>query len=523
HLRKEGVKDIRIIDKAGDFGGTWYWNRYPGIRCDTESYCYFPLLEETGFMPTEKYSRGSEIWAYTRKLADRFDLYKGACFQTAVTGLQWDDDGGHWIVSTDRGDRMTAKFVAMANGPLNKPKLPGIPGINEFKGHTFHTSRWDYDYTGGDETGNLERLADKRVGVIGTGATGVQCIPVLGEWAKHLYVFQRTPAAVDVRANWPTDPDWAGALAQGWQKERIDNFNRVVTGIPQDVDLVNDGFTEVGRLLDPTASWANSIIGRELTIEEGDYVNDILDDKKMNAIRARVDETVKDKATAEALKPWHRRWCKRPLFSDDYLPTFNRPNVTLVDTAGKGVSRLTESTAIVADESYELDCLIFATGFEVGTLYTRRAGYDVTGRGGLRLSDYWADGMQTFQGHFARGFPNCMFIGFGQNSVATNMVFMLDEQAKHVAYTIGEAVRKGASEVEPTQAAVDAYVEEVKPLTFSQHKFWVECTPSYMNGEGTSDDPNGFFANLHPAGPVAFYQMLEDWRSAGELAGLEFK
>lgn len=523
YLRENGIEDIRIIDKAGDFGGTWYWNRYPGIRCDTESYVYFPLLDKTGYMPKEKYSRGSEIHQYILQLAQRFDLYKSAIFQTAVTGLRWDEGAGRWLVETDRGDQIKAQFVAMANGPLNKPKLPGIPGINEFKGHTFHTSRWDYGYTGGDETGQLTGLADKRVGVIGTGATGVQCIPVLGEYAKQLYVFQRTPAAVDVRANRPTDAEWAGSLEDGWQQQRIDNFNRVVTGIAQEVDLVNDGFSEIGRLLDPTASWATSLIGRELTPEEAEYVSDILDDKKMNAIRSRIDATVNDAATAEALKPWHRRWCKRPLFSDDYLPTFNRPNVSLVDTGGKGVECLTENSVVVDGKAYEVDCLIFATGFEVGTLYTRRAGYDVVGRGGLKLSDYWENGMRTYQGYFARGFPNCLFIGFGQNAVATNMVFMLDEQAKHVAYSIAEATRRGARQIEPSAAAVEDYVAEVAPGTISQLKYWVECTPSYFNGEGTSDDPNGFFANLHPAGTVGFYEAMAQWRDADLMEGLELK
>lgn len=520
-LRLAGIEDVRIIEKGGDFGGTWYWNRYPGLRCDTESYVYLPLLEEVGGMPSEKYVRGSEIHQHCRAIADRFGLYRNACLQTGVTGVRWDDAASVWHIATDRGDDMRARYLVMANGPMNKPKLPGIPGLADFKGHTFHTSRWDYAYTGGDESGGLTGLADKRVGIIGTGATGVQCVPPVGAAAQHLYVFQRTPAAVDVRANRPTDKTWATTLKKGWQAERIDNFNHVVTGIPCDVDLVNDGFTVIGKLLDPTAYWASQIIGRPLTPEEGDYITEVLDDKKMIEIRARVDAVVKDRATAEALKPWHRRWCKRPLFSDDYLPTFNRPNVTLVDTAGKGVERVNGNSVYVAGKAYEVDCLIFATGYDVGTEYTRRAGYEVVGRAGLKLSDHWRKGMRTFHGLHSRGFPNCMFVGFGQNAVATNFAFILDEQAKQIAYTVSEARRRGASLIEASQAAVDAYVAEVAPLSISQFKFWVECTPSYMNGEGTSDDVHGFFANLHPAGTVAFYRMLADWRAENQMRGLE--
>lgn len=520
-FRQAGFEEIRIVEKGGNFGGTWYWNRYPGACCDTESYVYFPMLEDVGYVPKYKYSPGFEIRDHIERIAKKFDLYRDACFQTAVTDVCFDDAAQQWVISTDRGDEMRANFVVMSNGPLDKPKLPGIAGINDFKGHTFHTSRWDYDYTGGDENGNLEGLADKRVGVIGTGATAIQCIPSLGSSAKHLFVFQRTPAAVDVRANQPTDSAWEHSLKAGWHAQRIENFNRVVTGIPQEVDLVNDGFTAVGRLLDPTASWAGALIGRDLTEAEGEYVNEILDDKKMNEIRARIDSVVEDTATAEALKPWHRRWCKRPLFSDEYLPTFNRPNVTLVDTQGRGVDQFTEHCAVVDGQAYELDCLIFATGFEVGTAFTRRTGFEITGRKGLKLSDHWANGMRTFHGLHSRGFPNCVFMGFGQNASATNFVYILDEQSKHLAHTVKQARSRGAKMIEASKQAVEEYVAEVSPLAFSMNKFWVECTPSYFNGEGTPDDPNGFFANVHPAGTVGFYEMLRHWRETADLNGLE--
>ncbi|MAM83740.1 MAG: monooxygenase [Acidobacteria bacterium] len=520
-LRQAGFEDIRIIEKGGDFGGTWYWNRYPGIRCDTEAYVYIPMIEETGSFPSEKYSRGSEIRDHLLRIARQYDLYRNACLQTGVTGMAWDEASQHWVIRTDRQDRMTARYVVLSNGLLVKPKLPGIPGIDLFKGHTFHTSRWDYAYTGGDETGGLVGLSDKRVGVVGTGATGVQVIPHLGAWARELFVFQRTPAAVDYRSNRPTDPEWIAALEPGWQKQRVDNFNHVTTGRPQPVDLVNDRFSATGRLRD--AAWAAALVGRSLTPDEQNLITETLDDKMMNFLRARIDADVHDPATAEALKPWHRRWCKRPLFSDDYLSTFNRRGVTLVDTSGKGIERMTQDAVIVAGREYPIDCLIFATGFETGTEYTHRAGYDVVGRDGLELSDYWKDGMKTFHGMFTRGFPNCFIMGSGQGASAVAYSFPLQEQAKHVAHVVAEAERRGASSVEPSAAAVQAYLDEVKPMSLSQQKFWLDCTPSYMNDEGASGNRHGFYANAHPAGTVDFYRMLAAWRDRNILSELEFR
>ena len=192
-LQEAGITNFRIIEKAGDFGGTWYWNRYPGAQCDIEGYLYLPLLEEMNYIPKERYSFAPEIFAHAQRIGQRYELYERACFQTKVKEARWDEDAGRWAVSSDRDDVFKARFVIMSSGPLNKPKLPGIPGIENFKGHTFHTSRWDYDYTGGDTTGGLHKLQDKRVGIIGTGATAIQCIPHLGAHAQQLYVFQRTP------------------------------------------------------------------------------------------------------------------------------------------------------------------------------------------------------------------------------------------------------------------------------------------------------------------------------------------
>jgi cyclohexanone monooxygenase len=239
-LRQQGMDDLCIVEKASDFGGTWYWNRYPGAACDTESYIYLPLLEETGYMPKAKYARAPEILEHSRRIGRHFDLYRHALFQTVITGMHWDAQAARWRISTHRGDQLSARFVVLAGGPLNLPKLPGIPGVESFKGHSFHTSRWDYAYTGGDSLGGLSGLADKPVGIIGTGATAVQCVPHLGAAARQLFVFQRTPSSVDVRNDHPTDADWVKTLQPGWQRQRMDNFTTVISGGRFEVDLVND-------------------------------------------------------------------------------------------------------------------------------------------------------------------------------------------------------------------------------------------------------------------------------------------
>ena len=523
-LREAGFERIRLIENAGDVGGTWYWNRYPGAMCDVESYVYLPLLEELGYIPKHKYSFAPEILEHSRAIARHYRLYDDACFQTSVTELRWDEAAQRWIISTDRGDRMKAQFVAMANGPLSRPKLPGIPGINEFKGYTFHTSRWDYGYTGGDSTGDLTNLTDKVVGIIGTGATAVQCIPHLGEWAKHLYVFQRTPSSVDVRNNRETDPAWAATLEPGWQQRRMDNFNILVSGGDQDEDLVADGWTDIFRKLTGIAAkGASRAIGRRLTPLERAELTELADFQKMEEVRARAAAIVHDPSTAEALKPWYRQFCKRPCFHDEYLPTFNRPNVTLVDTDGKGVQQLTERGVVVDGVEYQVDCLIFATGFEVGTTYTRRAGYDIIGRGGTTLSEKWSEGLRTLHGLQTNGFPNCFFLGFTQTAVTVNVPHALNEQAKHVAYILREARARGASTVETTFEAEQAWCDEVRDKARLGERFYRECTPGYYNNEGRLGNPNGFFAGMYGAGPVVFFELLDAWRSDGELAGVDLR
>ncbi|HVN40993.1 MAG TPA: NAD(P)/FAD-dependent oxidoreductase [Myxococcota bacterium] len=515
-LREAGVEDVRILEKGGDFGGTWYWNRYPGAQCDVESYIYLPLLEELGYVPTEKYVRAPEILAHSRAIGRKYDLYRGALFQTEVTEMRWDESAARWIVSTQRGDRLRARFVCMPTGPLNRPKLPGIPGIESFRGHAFHTSRWDYDYTGGDSSGGLSKLADKRVGIIGTGATAVQCVPHLGEGARHLYVFQRTPSSIDVRGNRPTDPEWVKSLTPGWHQHRMDNFNVLVTGGYQAEDLVADGWTDIIRKLLVMVREPGSNLSPEglaKTMELADF-------QKMESIRARVDEIVGDRATADALKPWYRQFCKRPCFHDDYLQTFNRTNVTLVDTRGRGVERVTPNGVVVGGTLYELDCLIFATGFEVGTDYTRRAGYEIIGRGGVKLSERWKDGVRTLHGMHSRGFPNCFIMGPQQAGFTPNFPHLLDQESRHIAYIVGHCRKSDARTVEVSEAAEQEWVDTIIRLAGMGREFLEQCTPGYYNNEGKLSDvaaQNGFYGGGSPE----FFRILEQWRAEGSLRGLE--
>ena len=520
-LRQAGINDVRIIEKGGDFGGTWYWNRYPGAQCDTAAFIYLPLLEETGHMPTEKYTHAPEILQHCRNIGAQFDLYDQALFSTEVTGLDWDDAAKRWIIQTDRGDKMRAKYVAMGTGPLHRPKLPGIDGINDFDGHAFHTSRWDYEYTGGDPSGaRMKNLADKRVGIIGTGATAVQCVPHLARACGELFVFQRTPSSIDIRDNKATDPQWFQTLEPGWQKKWLENFTTLQTGGFTDEDLVMDGWTDISqRIRDKLLSSPEPNLSPEGMLQA--YHDS--DDEKMVEVRARVDQVVEDEMTAEKLKPWYRQLCKRPCFHDQYLQAFNEPNTHLIDTDGKGVERIDATGVWVNGEHYELDCLIFASGFEVGTSFERRSGFETAGRGGLTLSEYWEDGMRTLHGMNVHGFPNAFVVGPTQAAnLISNIPHNLVEAGETIATIVAHAESIEAAEVEVTREAEDTWVAllEAGGRTFGGDP---TCTPGYYNNEGREISPSQLRNTLgYPAGPVAYFEYIKTWRTTGDFEGLTF-
>ncbi|ROS29880.1 cation diffusion facilitator CzcD-associated flavoprotein CzcO [Rathayibacter sp. PhB127] len=508
-LREAGVDSLRLMDEAGDVGGTWYWNRYPGVRCDVESSVYLPLLEEVGTIPSERYAPGEEIRRHAVAIAEHYGLYRDTLFQTRATAPTWDQDAEEWLVETDRGDAFRARFVVTSSGTLTQPKLPGIPGIETFRGHTFHTSRWDYGYTGGTPDGGLTGLADKRVAVVGTGATGLQVIPHIGADAQELIVFQRTPSTVDVRDNRPTDPAWVASLRPGWQRERMENFLAVLAGEPVDESLVQDGWTKTVELQRQILSGA---VDTSLPAEERERRDELADLDTMDRLRTRVDATVEDPATAAALKPWYRYMCKRPGFSDTYLPTFNRPNVRLVDTADTGgITRMTETEVVVGDTAYEVDCVVFATGFEVGISGVLSGTLPVVGRDGRTLLEAWARGPRTLHGFSTHGFPNLFHLSGIQNANSVNFAHILLEQAEHIAAVIARGREVGARYLEPTAEAEEAWVRTIQETAADTRAFQAECTPGYYNGEGTRSIGGASYS----PGPIAFHRLLRAWREDG--------
>jgi cation diffusion facilitator CzcD-associated flavoprotein CzcO len=521
YLAKEGVTQIRNIDTAGDFGGVWYWNRYPGVQCDNDAYCYLPLLEEMGFMPSKKFSDGSEILAYAKSIAERFGFADKALFHTQVTSVKWDQVIARWRIGTNRGDDIRARFVIVASGVLNMPKLPAVKGIEKYKGKIFHTSRWDYAYTGGS-SGHpvLDRLSDKRVAIVGTGATAIQTVPALAAYAKELYVIQRTPSTVDERPNPPTDQAWAASLQPGWQKERQANFHRGAQEVylPGEGDLICDIWTEINRNLSAELAAA----GNEVTTEEFMAKREEMDFRVMERLRARCDELVDDPATAEALKPYYYHMCKRPLSSDTFYPAFNRPNVHLIDVSdAQGLEAMTENGFIAGGAEIEIDCMIFASGFEVTSDLERRWSIGTfEGRNGLSIYDHWRDGPSTLHGIMTHNFPNMALIGYFQGGINSSVTEHFGRQGAHAAWIFGEALRRGVTVVEPSKQGQDAYVRLYNEIRLDVSAMMSRCPPGYFNNEGTSGNKWALFPGWG-YGWDHFEAMLAEWRDAGDLAGME--
>jgi cation diffusion facilitator CzcD-associated flavoprotein CzcO len=521
HLTQAGITNFRNVDTAGDFGGVWYWNRYPGIQCDNESYCYLPLLEQTGFMPSKKFSDGWEIYDYCKSIAEKYGYADRALFHTQINALRWDEKIQRWRVGTNRGDDIRARFVIIACGVLNMPKLPGIPGIDKFHGKTFHTARWDYGYTGGSYRNPvLDKLAEKRVAIVGTGATAIQAVPYLGKYAKHLYVIQRTPSSVDERPNPPTDPEWLTTLGPGWQKERQRNFHhaameRFARGEP---DMICDIWTEISRNLSAeleAEGWP------ELDPVQFATRREVVDYRVMERMRQRVESIVKDGKTAEALKPYYRFLCKRPLSNDEFYPTFNRPNVELIDVSEtKGLQRITENGFFANGKEYPVDCIIFASGFEVTSDLNRRWGIDaVEGRKGESIYQHWVDGPKTLHGTMTHGFPNQFYVGYFQGGLNASVTEQFGSQGYHAAYIISQTLKRGATAVEPSKEAQDAYVHRFEELEIDLSDFQALCPPSYFNNEGETHPKWALFRGWGP-GWDSFQNMLREWREKGDLEGL---
>jgi cation diffusion facilitator CzcD-associated flavoprotein CzcO len=519
HLRKAGVEGIRIVDQAGGMGGTWYWNRYPGVMCDVESYQYLPMLEELGYVPTRRYAFGEEIRRHLQAIADRFDLVRDALFHTGVTQTAWDDDAGRWMVRTDRGDELSCRYYVLAVGILNLMKLPAIPGMDDFGGRAFHTARWDYGYTGGGPGEPLTDLGDKAVALIGTGASGLQCLAPLAESAKHVYVFQRTPSAIGVRGNRLTDPAFAEGLAPGWQKARMDNFQSIILGRPVDADLTDDGWTHhYARVQNPPRR-------KGMSIEEFIRTAEELDFGIMEEHRQRIDQLVTKPDIAAALKPYYRYLCKRPCFHDEYFEAFNRDNVTLIDCPA-GVERITERGPVVGDQQYDVDCIVYGTGFEAEiTPLQRRVGHEIVGRGGITLAQKWADGAASLFGMMTHGFPN-MFVmpAPGQQAVVTvNYTQGAVLGAEFVAGAVALLEKHGIAVFDVNAEAEANWIQQIVDTYIDPSAVMSACTPSRINNEG---DPGGVKPRDTNFGRgfgdfFAYRDLLEGWLASGRFDGLD--
>ena len=462
-LRKAGVEDVHIIEQGGDFGGVWYWNRYPGIQCDNESYCYVPLLEELNFIPSKKFADGAEIYQHCRNIGKHFGLYDGAIFSTQVRDLFWDDEIDRWRITTNRGDDIRARFVVLASGRSTGRNC--LASRHQRLRRSYLPLRRGGTTTtpAGDATGGLDKLADKKVALIGTGATGVQLVPFLGRDAEHLYVFQRTPSTVDERNNTPTDPEWVKTLKPAGRKSgsATSTPGRSRAWRWASRIYVCDFWTELGRntaarvlaLPDPASMTPEQFMGLR---EEEDY-------KLMERLRRRIDGLVEDSDTADALKPFYRFLCKRPCSNDDYLSTFNRPNVTLVDVSeSKGVEKITENGIVANGDGIRRSTA--SSSPAVSRSPPRSAGATrstrSTGRDGLSLFDYWADGYKTLHGMTSRGFPNQFYTGFTQVGISANIAANYELQGEHIAYVIAEALNAGCDHRRAQQASAGRVVPD---------------------------------------------------------------
>ena len=469
-LNEAGFTDVRFCEKGGDVGGTWYWNRYPGIACDVESYSYLPLLEETGYIPSMKFASGFEILEHCQRMAEKFGFYDHCLFHTTVEATTWDEASGRWIVQTDRGDKMRARFVVLANGILTTPKLARIAGMEKFEGESFHTSRWDY---------NID-LRGKTVGIIGTGATAVQAVPELAKIVGQLYVFQRTPSSIDVRDQRETTEEERATWAKerGWAQARRARFARISE--VRAAVLANDDYL-AGKIQDFKERKKHD---RQLTREE--LMEKQLDSsfRLMEQVQApgsgRDRQRPEDGGGAETVLPvWLQA---KPTFHDEYLrKRSSLPQVHLVDAAPRGVNEINERGVVHEGVEYPLDVLIYATGFQwMGTSTFNR----ITGRGGRTLKDKWeTEGTRTFLGLHNRGFPNLFIVTGPQGGGGSfNFTDVIYAHADYLVWVLQTMRERGARIVDVRKEPEDKYAEHCREVDIATAPLR-DCI-SYYNGEG---------------------------------------
>lgn len=543
--------DIVLVDYASGFGGTWYWNRYPGLMCDVAAEVYMPLLEETGYIPIMKYASGSELREHADRIAKTYGLSERAIFRATIEDAIWNERKSAWELNVvqeqgpKQGEEATkartvvsGDYVFSLSGVLNYPKLPNLPGMESFRGHQFHTSRWDYNYTGGSETNfDLHNLKDKRVALVGTGATAVQVVPQLARWAKQLYVAQRTPSAVDVRGQIPIDrQEFEAKIAntRGWQQSERENMAAFVSDVsPKPMkNMVNDQWTTI-----PTYA---ALVGGPNDVDfrktqsitehvERLYKTDLF---RQDRIRTRVREVVRDPSTAKRLQPWYPSWCKRPCFHDQYLPAFNQDNVALLDTEGRGIDRLTSDGIVVRGEEVKIDVLIWASGFTLGGGADSLGQYVVRGRNGLSMSQkIEKGGYATLHGAVTRDFPNFFLPGPSQAGATANQVHMIELVCEHTIHMIKSAERRGCGKkvlIEPTLAAEEDWANRVAASAVAMAAVQ-GCTPGYINREGTRSNEDMPLEEKMKAARMAtwgkgildYARILKEWRADDNMNDLD--
>ncbi|KAK8126977.1 uncharacterized protein PG998_002736 [Apiospora kogelbergensis] len=555
HIVKAGFdpKDLVVVDTAGGWGGTWYWNRYPGLKCDVEGYCYLPLLEESGFIPQDRYSHGDEIRRNAEHIAAKYGLQGMFC--TRFVAADWNEPEGRWDIMLRRqlgpaheevDFAISTQFLITATGLLSSMSIPSLPGIEDFRREKklFHAARWDYDYTGGSPTEpHMSNLRDKLVGIVGTAATAVQAVPELAKWAKHLYVFQRTPTYIGPHEDNQTTPELWDKVTKGgkpgWQAERMVNLELCFTDdaeVTPDTNLVQD---ERSRYPPLAAVWGSRRavgLGPEKAAEHTEWM---LRREAPHAARLRkfIKQEVKDPETAEKLTPWYPGWCKRPAFNNDYLQAFNLPNVTLVDTDGRGVQRYTRNGVVVGEDGaareYELDALVLATGFEIsgtGSCALASSQASCRGRNGRDLNDKWnSPDFATFYGVSTNGFPN-MFMSAGANSAGSaNMTGVYGSQARMTAHIIAAATARSADPdktvVEVSKEAELAWLDRLLGNVTWFTPLLTTCPPTYFTGykTGAQDEKESAMAKrklLFPLGPVGYDEVGHEYIQKGDLEGV---
>lgn len=510
---------VRLVEKASDFGGVWHRNTYPGAECDTAAIVYMPLLEELGYLPSQKYASGIEIRAYCKRVAKRFNLDQNALLETEVTALTWLHEQSLWQVETNRGDRFRSLFVTLGLGQFQTPRIPNLTGIDAFEGHMFHTSEWDYEYTGGDPGGaTMERLKTRRVGVIGSGPSAIQSIPHLARSARSLFVFQRTPSAVNSRGNQAAPDHWRDQSRHpGWQRALMTNYIQFRNPLIEVKDVVNDNWTQIAARI---RSRLNAVPAKDRTQKVLDQIQELADIDNMANLRDRVARIVHDPATARALQAWYPQFCKRPCFHDEYLQAFNRSNTHLIDTDGKGVTLLNRTGVTAVGHDYELDCIIFATGFRNTVGGPVQNTLKILGRH-TTLQDVWANGVRSFQGIFVNGFPNLFFVQPAQGAnFLSNVTHNSVDAAETIAAVVRHSRKTGTAEVEVGDDAQDRWLALLQQGT--RRLALAECTPGIFNNDGNLSDPAVDWNIGYPDGPAEYFRYTARWRGDGRFEGLKF-